>query len=325
VDWRARLLAYLRGQLPSAEALEFSRLSGMPAGASNDTIALDLRVTCDGATFDVPLVLRPQRADGILAPYDVARQFRVMRALSRTAVPVPAVLWHETGEAVLGTPFFFMQRVHAETLPLFWYGQSPRLTAAAEALATIHAVDWRAGGLGFLLAESVQDESLPSPTACELASWRARAETLRMSRAPLLIALGHYLATNEPADARHAFLHGDPNPGNYLFRGNEVVAVVDWELAAIGDPRSDLGFYAALMAVFGGLPGENGRTLLSDAYAAVSGTALHDLEYYEALGLYRMAIVMAGWAGRTGGSGTYYGMDAISRRLSVLLGPRWAA
>jgi aminoglycoside phosphotransferase (APT) family kinase protein len=324
VDWRERLLAYLRAQLPSAEALEFSRLSGMPAGASNDTIALDLRVTCDGLSIDVPLVLRPQRADGILAPYDVGRQFRVMRALSRTAVPAPAVLWHDPSADILGTPFFFMQRVRGETLPLFWYGPSQRLNAAAEALATIHAVDWRAAGLGFLLADSAAGESLPSPTACELGSWRARAETLRMSRAPLLVALGHFLATNEPSDARHAFLHGDPNPGNYLFQGGNVVAVVDWELAAIGDPRSDLGFYAALLAVFGGMPGENGRTLLSDAYAAVTGTPLHDLEYYEALGLYRMAVVMAGWAGRAGGSGTYYGMDAISRRLSVLLGPRWA-
>lgn len=324
MDWRERLLAYLRTQIPSAQTIELSHLSGMPAGASNDTIALDLRITCDGTTFDMPLVLRPQRADGILAPYDVGRQFRVMRALATTAVPAPAVFWHEPGTDILGTPFFFMERVRGETLPLFWYGPSERLLAAAEALANIHSVDWRTAGLAFLLDDAARSQSLPSPTSGELASWRARAETLRMSRAPMLVALGHYLTTNEPAGARHVLLHGDPNPENYLFRGNEVVTVVDWELAAIGDPRSDLGFYAALMAVFGGMPGENGRTLLSDAYSAVTGKQQHDLEYYEALGLYRMAVVMAGWAGRAGGSGTYYGMDAISRRLSVLLGPRWA-
>ncbi len=324
MDWRERLLSYLRAQLPSADTLEFSRLSGMPAGASNETIALDLRVTCGGRSADVPLVLRPQRNDGILAPYDVERQFRVMRALSRTAVPVPAVCWFETDPAIIGAPFFFMQRVVGETLPLFWFSPSERLLAAARALARIHTVDWRGAGLQFLLPDTVAGV-LPSPTACELASWRNRAEALRMSRAPLLVTLGHYLAENEPLDARHVLLHGDPNPGNYLFRGNDVVTVVDWELAAIGDPRSDLGFYAALMAIFGGIPGADGRTLLSDAYAAVTGIALHDLEYYEALGLYRMAIVMAGWAGRTGGVGTYYGMDAIARRLSVLLGPRWAA
>ncbi|MGH2634387.1 MAG: phosphotransferase family protein [Tepidiformaceae bacterium] len=323
MDWRDRLLGYLRAQLPSADAIEIGRLSAMPAGASNETVALDLAITCDGVTTTVPLVLRPQRQDGILAPYDVERQFRVMRALSRTAVPVPAVLWFEPGEDVFGAPFFFMERVHAETLPLFWYGPSERLLAAAQALATIHAVDWRAAGLGLLLPGGGAQEPLPSPAKCELTMWRLRAEGLRIGRAPMLIALGEYLDKNEPADARHALVHGDPNPGNYLFRGNDVVAVVDWELAAIGDPRSDFGFYAALLAAFGGMPGEAGGSLLSDAYAQVTGKPLHDLEYYEALGLYRMAVVMSGWAGRMGGGA--YGMDLIARRLSALLGPRWAA
>jgi aminoglycoside phosphotransferase (APT) family kinase protein len=322
VDWRAKLLAYLAERLPSADSIEFSRLGAMPAGASNETVGLDLRVTCDGHTFDVPLVLRPQRSDGILAPYDVGRQFAVMRALARTAVPVPPVCWYEPSAEVLGAPFYFMQRVRAETLPLFWYGPSERLLAAASALAEIHAVDWRAVGLSFLLPDGAA-RPLPSPSQCELASWRERAAIVRMGRAPLLVALGEFLASNEPADARHALLHGDPNAGNYLFQGNTIAAVVDWELAAIGDPRSDLGFYAALGAVFGGMPRTDSHTVLSDAYEAVTGTTMHELDYYEALGLYRMAIVMSGWAGRLGGGG-YFGMDAIARRLAVLLGPQWA-
>ena len=323
MDWRDRLLAYLQAQLPSADLIEIGRLSSMPAGASNETVALDLRITSDGVTTTVPLVLRPQRQDGILAPYDVERQFRVMRALARTAVLVPAVLWYESDPAIFGAPFFFMERVVGETLPLFWYGRSERLLAAAQALAAIHGVDWRAAGLDLLLPAGGSGPAQLSPIACELAMWRARADGLRIGRAPLLIALGDYLERNEPADARHALTHGDPNPGNYLFRGNDVVAVVDWELAAIGDPRSDFGFYAALLAAFGGMPGEHGSSLLSDAYAEVTGSALHSLEYYEAFGLYRMAIVMSGWAGRMGGGA--YGMDAIARRLSALLGPRWAA
>jgi aminoglycoside phosphotransferase (APT) family kinase protein len=159
----------------------------------------------------------------------------------------------------------------------------------------------------------------------ELAPWRERAERLRIARAPLLIALGEWLRANEPADARLALLHGDPNPGNYLFRGNDVVAVLDWEVAAIGDPRSDLGFYAALHTIFGGMPGPAGQTLLSEAYGGVVGRPLHNLEFYEATGLYRLAVVMGGWAGRFTGMASGYTMDAIARRLSVLLGPRWEA
>jgi aminoglycoside phosphotransferase (APT) family kinase protein len=321
MDWRERLLVFLAARLPSADHLELARVSGMPAGASNDTVAFDLRITCGDTTLEVPLVLRPQRPDGILAPYNVGRQFAVMRALKRTAVPVPAVAWFEPDEATLGAPFFVMERVRADTLPLFWYGRSPRLVAAAEALATIHAVDWRGAGLGFLAPGG----ELARPVETELAQWRRRGEMLRIGRAPLLLALSDYLRRNEPPDARHALLHGDPNPGNYLFRGDTVVSVVDWEVAAIGDPRSDLGFYAALNTVFAGITGEDGRTLLSDAYQEVTGVRLNNLDYYEATGLYRMAVVMAGWAGRFGAPGGGLAMDAIGRRLSVLLGPRWEA
>jgi aminoglycoside phosphotransferase (APT) family kinase protein len=291
----------------------------MPAGASNDTVGVDIEVECDGYRFSLPVVLRPQRDDGILAPYDVQRQYRVMRALSRTAVPVPAVCWFEGDARVLGTPFFFMERVSGETLPLFWYGPSPRLMAAAEMLATIHAVDWRGHGLSFLLPEKDQGVS---PAQSELEAWRARADGFRIGRAPMLVALADYLRRSEPADAHHALLHGDPNPGNYLFRGDRVVAVLDWELAAIGDPRSDLGFYAALLGVFGGMPGRGGETLLSEAYASVTGRVVENLEYYEALGLYRMMIILTGWGGRIGGF-SHYGMDTIARRLTSLLGPGW--
>ena len=322
MDWRDRLAAYLTVQLRAADLVEVVNVRGMPAGASNDTVSFDARVSARGEQMDLPLVLRPERPDGILAPYDVGRQFRVMRALSRTAVPVPAVAWYEPDAAVLGVPFFVMERVFGETLPLFWYGQSPRLDAAAAMLAEIHAVDWRRAGLDFLLPEGA---GAADPLHSELAVWRARAERLRISRAPMLIALGEWLRANQPSDARLALLHGDPNPGNYLFRGERVVSVVDWEVAAIGDPRSDLGFYAALHTIFGGIPGRDGRTLLSDAYERATAQPLHNLEYYEATGLYRMAIVMAGWAGRFVGMGGGYTMDAIARRLAVLLGPRWEA
>jgi aminoglycoside phosphotransferase (APT) family kinase protein len=324
MDWRAALAAYIHSRLPSAEAVEIVGLRGMPAGASNETIGIDLRVSCDGCTYTLPLVLRPQRTGGILAPYDVARQFNVMRALSGTTVPVPAVLWHEPDSAVLGAPFFLMERVAGETLPLFWYGsRTPRLEAAALSLAAIHAVNWSAAGLSFLLP-SPGDHPLPPPIECDLAPWRERASHAGLESHPLLIALGGYLTANEPSDARHALIHGDPNPGNYLMRADEVVAVLDWELAAIGDPRADFGFYAALLSTFGGMPGDRGQSLLSSAYEVVTGTPLTALDYYEAVGLYKMAVVMAGWVGRMGGISGFYGMDTISRRLESLLGPRWA-
>ena len=244
LDWRTALAQYLSARFPAADAIAITRVGNMPAGASNSTAAIDLAVTVGGTTHTLPLVLRPQRQEGILAPYDVGRQFRTMRALAATAVPVPAVFCHEVDRSILGAPFFLMHRLECETLPLFWYDdRSPRLPVAAAALAAVHAVDWRRHGLSFLLPDGAPRGS---PIECELAQWRTRAARMDSARPGLVQALDRFLVDNEPANARHALVHGDPNPGNYLFRGNEVVAVVDWELAAIGDPRGDLGFYAAL-------------------------------------------------------------------------------
>ena len=105
MDWRENLIRYLATQLPSASSISIARVFGMPAGASNETAALELRVACDGVDAPLTIVVRPQRSDGILAPYDVSRQFRVMRALSRTPVPVPAVCWLESDPTILGAPF----------------------------------------------------------------------------------------------------------------------------------------------------------------------------------------------------------------------------
>ena len=156
--------------------------------------------------------------------------------------------------------------------------------------------------------------SRPVAVAC-------RAQRYREPSA--LTALAHFLREEEPPEARHALIHGDPNPGNYLIRDGRVVGVLDWELTAIGDPRADLGFYAALLTLFAGASAHAGRTELTEAYAATTGETLHDLDFYEAAGLYKMAIIMAGWGGLGVGWGGY-GFEAIARRLDVLLGARWA-
>jgi aminoglycoside phosphotransferase (APT) family kinase protein len=228
------------------------------------------------------------------------------------------VAWFEQDTGVLGAPFFVMHRLQGETLPLFWYGAAtPRVASVAEMLAEIHSVDWKSLGLEFLLPAEGRDSALE----CDLAAWRPKASHAGLERHRFLVALGTYLARNEPSDARLALLHGDPNPGNYLLRGDRVAAVLDWEVAAIGDPRSDLGFYAALLTVFGGMPGKAGRTLLSDAYEQAIGRRLDNLDYYEAVGLYKMSIVMSRWAGH---AGLAFGLDTIARRLDSVIGPAWA-
>ncbi len=191
------------------------------------------------------------------------------------------------------------------------------MTAIASALAEVHAVDWHRPGLSLLAPAEGH-----SPVAGEVASWLLRYQRSGLGGHEVVASLERFLLRNEPADTRFALLHGDPNPGNYLLDGDRVVAVLDWELAAIGDPRSDLGFYAALATIFGGMPADRGKTVYSSAYGAITGSTPSNLDYFEALGLFKMGVVLAGWQGVWGAG---YGLELIARRLEALFGPRWAA
>ncbi|HEY8476586.1 MAG TPA: phosphotransferase family protein [Chloroflexota bacterium] len=320
MSWVASLAAYARARLRHADEVRVLRAHPMGRGASNATYAVEFEVACEGRRWPWPCVLRLERGEGLLAPYDVERQFRTVCAVRRAGVPAPAVFWLERDPSYLGARFYLMERVEGRSLPTFWFpAQGAEVAAVAETLAQIHAVDWRRSGLAFL-AETGDGEL--DPLEADLAAWRERARRRGVAGHQLLVALGERLRRDQPTDARVSLLHGDANPGNFLLRGGRVVAVLDWELASLGDPRSDLGFYAALQTVFFAPPPVPGVTSLSRAYEEVTGTPLHDLAYYEALGLYKLAVALAGPLGL----GAFFATrETIERRLADLFGPRWAA
>ena len=98
-----------------------------------------------------------------------------------------------------------------------------------------------------------------------------------------------WLRANKPREMSAALLHGDPNPANYLFAGTRLAAVLDWELALIGDPRLDLGFVAAVQCVFGGAWALDAAAHVRGYAAARPDADLRHLDYFEALGLFRLA------------------------------------
>lgn len=318
MSWVQSLAAYACARLPHADAVRVLRAYPMGRGASNATYAVEFEVACDGRRWPWPCVLRLERGEGLLAPYNVERQFRTVRAVRRAGIPAPAAFWYESSPSVLGARFYLMERVEGRSLPTFWFPrEGEEVEAVAEALVAIHSLDWRRAGLAFL-AEGVPRD----PLGTDLAGWRERARRRGVEGHQLVVALGERLRRDQPADARLSLLHGDPNPGNFLLREGRVAAVLDWELAAIGDPRSDLGFYAALQTVFFAPPPVPGVTPLSLAYERVIGRPLHDLAYYEGVGLYKLAIALAGPLGL----GAFFATrETIERRLADLFGPRWAA
>lgn len=202
-------------------------------GHSAETLLLTL--SAGDERHDVVLRVRPA-PPGLLEPYDLGKQFRILRALEPTPVRAPRALWHEPTGEVIGREFYVMERlrgtVHERSVP--------EALAADEALvrrmchgmvdqiAAIHQAPVDLGG---------GDDYLDR----ELEHWAAEAR--RSSDLPEIERLVEALRETKPAPSpRVTLVHGDTKPGNFAFVDGEVTAVFDWEMATMGDPRADIGW-----------------------------------------------------------------------------------
>ena len=179
-------------------------------------------------------VLRlPPPGARIAGPADIPRQGRIMDALSRRGLPVPKVVRMSDEPVVDGRPFVLVEAVDGERIEKVMGKAKPLDIAASavEVLRRLHSVPVAETGIG--------DEP-PRPLAEELARWgwlMERAPEELTGRAPVLAGL---LRDHVPAERPPTLVHGDYHYGNMLFRGAEVVAILDWEIAQIGQPLLDL-------------------------------------------------------------------------------------
>ncbi len=273
----------LRALVPGARAVQVQRVMALAGGWSADTVRATGTYRAPDGDHPLDVVVRRIPPDGVLAPYDVEREYRILAALQQSPVPVPAVVGCDPAGEILGTPCLVTAYVEAE--PLSFFGQSTasdnrRLPAYYAALAAIHSLDWRSYGLDFIDeagdavdGELRRDEARLVHHGCGGADERAMLDWLR---------------ANKPPDMSKAFVHGDPNPANYLFAGTGVAAVLDWELALIGDPRIDFGFFAAIRSTFGGTWQLDTAAFMRGCAAANPAANLRHLDYFEALGLFRV-------------------------------------
>jgi aminoglycoside phosphotransferase (APT) family kinase protein len=280
---RRRLADWLAAQLPEAEGLRLSELSGPGAtGFSSDTLMFDLDYREDDRVVHRPLVVRIQPTGFQVFPeYDLGLQFGIQQALAPTDVPTARMLWREEEAGVLDAPFYVMERVEGsipndnppyhmggwvteirpeERASIWWSG--------LEVLARIHRLDWRALGLDFLEPEA---ERSSEPQGREAPAQRGEAE--RSSERPdgtqLERHLDYYssflawawdekphptctpalewLYQNRPRDPEPVTLcWGDARIGNMVFRDYRCVAVLDWEIARLGSPEEDLAWWLFL-------------------------------------------------------------------------------
>ena len=266
-----------------AEVLALHRVEG---GASNVILRAPL------ASAPLPAVLlRLQRERGIFEPYDVVREAAVLRCLAPSPVPVPAVVGEEPGREALGAPFVVLEWVDAPHMGVA--GPEASFSAYAAMVVRIHALDWRALGLDEVLAVPA---SAAAATRAELEVVGERMERFPGADAPILRRAFETLCERVPEGAPVGFCQGDINVFNYLFRGGEVAAVVDWEQARLGDVRNDVAQVLALGHLKGAPFGPVRDQFFLQAYEAARGAGeLSDMEFFRARWLFELGVIYHGW------------------------------
>ncbi len=231
-----RLLAYLREQIPDLYGVvDVEPLTG---GQSNPTFVLKL----DGVKR---YVLR-KKPDGVLLPsaHAVDREYRVMKALQNTDVPVPRMLCLCADESVIGTMFFVMDFAAGRS---FWDPALPGMEPAERTaiyaemnrvIGALHSIDYQTLGLG--------DFGKPGNYfARQIARWSKQYKASETRHIQSMENLIGWLPENIPAGDETALVHGDFRLDNMIFHPTEprVIALLDWELSTLGHPLADFAYH----------------------------------------------------------------------------------
>lgn len=275
-----------------------------PGGHSNLTYLLR-----DANEHEYVLRRPPRGAETIQAGHDVLREHRLLVALNPVLPQAPRPLAAAAAdETTLGVPFFVMERMRGLILrggsPLSAQLSPDTRRALSEAfvaqLAALHALDWRAAGLG--------DIGHPEGyVARQVAGWTRRYEKARTDDLPELEQVMRWLAANVPAESTPTLIHNDFKLDNLVLDPAEptrILAVLDWEMATVGDPLSDLGMALAywlepgdpapLLAMQIGpthLPGHLTRAELVERYAQRTGRDVSKIVFFHVLGLFKVAVI----------------------------------
>jgi aminoglycoside phosphotransferase (APT) family kinase protein len=296
---RAGVEAWFSANVPGVKLpLVFDRISG---GRSNITYSVT-----DAAEGRWAL-RRPPLGKRLASAHDMSREFRIVSALGPTDVPVPPAVGLCEDDSVNGDPFYVMGWVDGPILrskadgDLFADQDDRRAIGerVVDTLVAIHTVDPDAVGLGELAKKE-------DYVARQLHRWHGQWHKQHTRELPLIDDVHDRLAARIPEQGPAAIVHGDYRLDNMILApGGEVAAVVDWELCTLGDPLADVG----LLLVYWGeegdelipllepttmLPGFPTRDEVKAMYAERSGRDLSEIDFYVALGLWKLAIVLEG-------------------------------
>lgn len=250
---------------------------------------------------------RPPLGDLPETAHDMRREHRVLTGLAGTGVRVPAPVLYCADPQVLGQPFYLMEVIDGvvirHTTPEAFTQEHKRAIGfeMIDALAELHTTDYAAAGLA--------DLGRPQGyTARQVRRWTRQWEVMATRDLPDVEAVRRWLEAHVPTEHPAAVVHGDYKLDNVMFGRRppaRLLAILDWEMATLGDPLADVGYLMVFWPEPGepnlaGLeqptqePGYPTRAEMLERYEARTGFSMRDLTLYRTLALWKLAILSEG-------------------------------
>jgi len=294
----SRLSAWLESGAPENGRAE--SLVKFPGGQSNPTYRL--------TTARGEMVLR-RKPSGVLLPsaHAIDREFRLLSALHPVGQPVPKPMLYCNDATVIGTEFYLMEAVEGR---VFWDGTLPDCAAPERraiyetlirTLAALHNIEPASVGLADFGRPGNYFER-------QVERWTRQYRAAQTEDIPAMERLVAWLPASVPAQGRTAIVHGDYRIDNILFaqKSASALAIIDWELATLGDPLADLAYFATAW-----LMPADGRHNLGGVDFAAAGiptldevvemyceqtrrTRVPDLRWHFAFTMFRMVSILQG-------------------------------
>jgi aminoglycoside phosphotransferase (APT) family kinase protein len=264
----SRLAAFLQLHRDDVESIEVTEYEEMAGGYSRSMAKARVRYTSDGVTLEENVVLRGDPPAGhAMIETDRDHEWAVLNALTELdVIPIPSARYYDATGEHLGTKAIVMDHVTGGSLQsliedLTEYGDHP--VRLARQWGQIHTI-----------TPEQLPEAMPRPSSWDeridelIATWR-RYEAASVNSDPTWRYIAAWLEANKPPPLPLCLTHGDPQAPNVMIDHDGNYQVVDWEFAAIGDPREDLGWY--------------------NIYSTAAGPNLYDVDPEAFLAAYREA------------------------------------
>ena len=298
-----------RGRDVRIEELSIPEATGM----SNVTLLFDITWDEDGQQRSEPLVARLQPAieRPVFPDYDLSLQYEVMDAVGRCSdIPVPELCGLETDKSLLGVQFYLMKRTEGRIptdMPPYnmdgWMMHETSLErrqhlwrTSVDTMARYHQLDYQEMGFGKLLVPG------KTPLQQQLIYWE---NYLNWALEGAGHAIGQraldWLQANQPNEEPTVLCWGDARLGNIIFKPSldGIAAVLDWEMAVLGNPVQDLAWFNYLDATFAeglGMPRLDGLPTYQQTIAQweqASGFSARDYDYYQIFAGMRFGLIMS--------------------------------